>query len=57
MILMIMQLVKDTNLPMINILTLDGLINENGTNEYEGLERFEVRKKIVSDLEKQISIK
>jgi len=38
-------------LPMINILTLDGLINENGTNEYEGLERFEVRKKIVSDLE------
>jgi len=38
-------------LPLINILTLDGLINENGTSEYEGLERFEARKKIVSDLE------
>ena len=37
-------------LPLINILTLDGLINENGTSEYEGLERFEARKKIVSDL-------
>ncbi len=38
-------------LPLINILTLDGLINENGTSSYEGLERFEARKKIVSDLE------
>ena len=38
-------------LPLINILTLDGLINENGTSEYEGLERFEARKKIVRDLE------
>jgi len=38
-------------LPLINILTLDGLINENGTSEYEGLERFEARKKIVGDLE------
>ena len=40
-------------LPLINILTLDGLINENGTSEYEGLERFEARKKIVSDLERK----
>jgi valyl-tRNA synthetase len=38
-------------LPLINILTLDGLINENGTSEYVGLERFEARKKIVGDLE------
>ena len=38
-------------LPLMNILTLDGLINENGTSEYEGLERFEARKKIVRDLE------
>jgi len=38
-------------LPLINILTLDGLINENGTAKYEGLERFEARKKIISDLE------
>lgn len=40
-------------LPLINILTLDGFINENGSNLYEGLERFEARKKIISDLEKQ----
>ena len=40
-------------LPLINILTLDGLINENGTSDYEGLERFEARKKIVSDLERK----
>ncbi len=38
-------------LPLINILTLEGLINENGTSEYEGLERFEARDKIVRDLE------
>jgi valyl-tRNA synthetase len=38
-------------LPLINILTLDGLINENGTSDYAGLDRFEARKKIVRDLE------
>ncbi|MDC0127704.1 valine--tRNA ligase [Methylophilaceae bacterium] len=38
-------------LPLINILTLDGFINENGTSKYEGLERFKARQKIVSDLE------
>ena len=32
-------------LPLINILTLDGLINENGSDQYEGLNRFEARKK------------
>ena len=40
-------------LPLMNILTLDGLINENGTKDYEGLDRFEARKKIISDLERQ----
>ena len=38
------------NLPMINILTLDGQINENGTPVYEGMDRFEARKKIIEDL-------
>ena len=40
-------------LPLINILTLHGVINENGTEQYEGLDRFEARKKIVSDLKKK----
>ena len=40
-------------LPLINILTLDGLINENGSDQYEGLDRFEARKKILTDLEKE----
>jgi valyl-tRNA synthetase len=38
------------NLPLINILTLDGNINENGTESYKGLERFVARKKIIADL-------
>jgi valyl-tRNA synthetase len=41
------------NLPLINILTLDGNINENGTKSYEGLERFAARKKIIEDLKEQ----
>ena len=41
------------NLPLINILTLDGYINENGTKLYQGLERFEARDKIVNDLKKE----
>ena len=38
------------NLPIQNVLTEDAHINENG-GDYAGLERFEARKKIVSDLE------
>ena len=41
------------DLPLINILTLDGFINENGGSQYKGLERFEARKKIVVDLEEK----
>jgi valyl-tRNA synthetase len=40
------------NLELINIMTLDGFINENG-KQYEGLERFEARKKIILDLEEK----
>jgi valyl-tRNA synthetase len=38
------------NLPVINILTEDAIINENG-GIYAGLDRYEARKKIVADLE------
>jgi len=36
--------------PMINLLTPDGRINENG-GSYAGLDRYEARKKVVADLE------
>ncbi|MFD0669034.1 valine--tRNA ligase [Ramlibacter sp. MAHUQ-53] len=38
-------------LPMINVLTLDAKINENGPAKYQGLDRFAARKQIVADLE------
>ena len=41
------------DLPVINILTLDGHINKNGTGLYEGLERFDARKKIIEDLKEK----
>ncbi len=43
---------KRANLGQCIIMDGKGYINENG-GEYEGLERFEARKKIVEDLEKQ----
>ena len=41
------------DLPIINILTLDGHINKNGTDRYEGLDRFDARKKIIGDLKEK----
>lgn len=38
------------NLPVINIMTDNGIINENG-GKYQGLDRYEARKAIVKDLE------
>ena len=38
------------NLPIINIMNPNASINENG-GQYEGLDRFEARKRIVADLE------
>ena len=38
-------------LPLINILTLDAKINENAPSAYQGLDRFEARKRVVADLE------
>ncbi|MDY6982574.1 MAG: valine--tRNA ligase [Pseudomonadota bacterium] len=39
------------NLPLINILTKDGAINENGPEKYRDMDRFECRKQLVRDLE------
>lgn len=37
----------------LNIFTLDGKINECAPTEYQGIDRFDARKKIISDLEAQ----
>jgi len=42
---------KKHDLPLINILTPDAHLNENAPKDYQGLERFEARKKIVTDLQ------
>lgn len=39
------------NLEKINILTIDGKLNENVPEKYRGLDRFEARKQIVADFE------
>ena len=39
------------DLEIVNIMNLDGTVNENGGPEYEGMDRFEARKKIVAALE------
>jgi valyl-tRNA synthetase len=38
-------------LPVINVLTLDARINENGPEAYRGLDRFDARKRVLADLE------
>ncbi len=40
-------------LPMIGVLTLDAKINEHAPAAYQGLDRFEARKRVVADLEAQ----
>ncbi|MCH8323332.1 MAG: valine--tRNA ligase, partial [Proteobacteria bacterium] len=42
---------KRHDLPMINILDQHGVINQNAPKAYQGLDRFEARKKVVADLE------
>ena len=41
---------KRHNLEMINIFNADASINENGTKEFQGLDRFQARKKVVDIL-------
>lgn len=49
---------KRHQLPMLNILTKQATINENAPLSYQGMERFEARKKIVADLtELQLLVK
>ncbi len=45
------QVGKRNNLPMINILTGDAKINENGPKDYQGLDRFAARKKVIAAFE------
>jgi len=45
------QVGKRNNLPMINVFTEDAKINENGPREYQGLDRFAARKKVVEAFE------
>src|SRR5581483_10684687 len=40
-------------LPLIDILTLDAKINDNGPAAYRGLDRFEARKRVLDDLKRQ----
>jgi len=42
---------KRHNLPLFNILTRDGKLNDDVPAAYRGLDRFEARKQIVADLE------
>ncbi len=42
---------KRHDLPQINIFTVDAAINDNGPEAYQGLDRYEARKRIVADLE------
>jgi valyl-tRNA synthetase len=44
---------KRHKLEMINILDADGKINANAPEDYQGLDRFEARKKILAELEAQ----
>lgn len=42
---------KRHDLPMINILDIHGCLNEEAPEEYQGLDRFDARKKILTELE------
>lgn len=42
---------KRHDLPMINIFDKSACINENGPEEYQGLDRYEARKKVLAELE------
>lgn len=44
---------KRHQLPMINIFTPEGKINDNAPRAYQGLDRFEARKQIIADMRSQ----
>ncbi|MFI4937710.1 MAG: valine--tRNA ligase [Candidatus Berkiellales bacterium] len=45
------EVAKRHHLPMINIFTLEAILNNNVPKKYQGLDRFDARKQIVKDLE------
>lgn len=47
------ELGKRHNLPMINVLSKDAKLNDQTPANYQGLDRFEARKRIVADLDTQ----
>jgi valyl-tRNA synthetase len=40
-------------LPLITIFTLDAKVNDNGPTAYQGMDRFEARKAVLADLDRQ----
>ena len=44
---------KRHDLPMINVLTVDACISDEVSSNYQGMDRFEARKRIIEDLETQ----
>jgi valyl-tRNA synthetase len=44
---------KRHDLPVINIFTVDARINDEAPGSYQGLDRYEARKRIIADLEAQ----
>lgn len=44
---------KRHDLQLLNILTKDAKINDNAPEKYQGLDRFEARKKVIADLENE----
>ena len=47
------QLGRRHGLPVINVFTLEARVNENAPLAYQGLDRFEARKRVLADLEAQ----
>ena len=41
----------DAGIPLINLMTADARMNENTPADYQGLDRYEARKKVVADFE------
>lgn len=42
---------KEKGIPLINLMNPDGTMNENCPNDYQGLDRFAARDKIIADLD------
>lgn len=42
---------KDKGIPLINLMNKDGTMNENCPEDYQGLDRFAAREKIIADLD------